>query len=141
MTGPVFPAATPPGDDRHPSGCACLACIDALLAEISKPLVIPRPRRDPALADQPLAAPPTVDWLDLNRPTRPPWPGPDANRATRGPQRGAGRRPTGPGRRRHPAGGNSGGGCRRVLVALAAAVVLLWGLAGFAYLLWPLAAR
>lgn len=129
MTGPVFPAATPAGDDgRHPDGCACLACIDALIAEVSKPLVIPRPRRDPALADQPPPAPPVVDWLEWNRPTRPAWP--EANRATRGPGTGggAGRRPSGPGRRRGKA--SKGGICGLLvaccLLAWAAAAGLVW---------------
>ena len=45
----VFPAAATPADDRHPDGCACTACTNALLAEIRRPLVEPAPLPDPAL--------------------------------------------------------------------------------------------
>lgn len=45
----VFPAAAQPADDRHPDGCACQACTDVLLARLSRPLVQPGPRTDPAL--------------------------------------------------------------------------------------------
>ena len=48
-TNTVFPAAAPAGDQPHPAGCPCVPCLDALLAELARPLVEPAPRMDPAL--------------------------------------------------------------------------------------------
>lgn len=137
MTGPVFPAARPPGDDgEHPPSCPCLACIDALIAEVSKPLVIPGPRRDPALADREDDA--YTGWL-TNRPDPYVFDKPEANRATRGPGTGggAGRRPTGPGKRRAGGSGKSGDGCARVLTALSLFIFLSW--AAVAGVVWWIA--
>ncbi|SCL43806.1 hypothetical protein GA0070604_0123 [Micromonospora eburnea] len=163
----MFPAAARPADEPHPPSCPCLPCIDALIADVTRPLVMPEPRTDPAAGDRKDAA--YGDWL-ANRPNLPTaggpvpeprteyvddvtrhdiWPDgwrpgvgyvePEANRGTRGPGTGggAGRRPSGPGRRRTPgtAGGEGRpGGCASattalvalVLVAMAAAAGLVW---------------
>lgn len=137
MSKPIFPAAAAPADQPHPRNCACLACIDALIAEMDRPLVLPAPRTDPAAWAE-------VD-LDPAAGARDAWAAvvPEANRATRGPGTGggAGRRPSGPGRRRTPGtpgGEGRPGGCALTVVALVAYLLLLAAVASAA--VWVLLA-
>lgn len=129
----MFPAAATPGDDEHPPGCVCVPCIDALVAELSTPLVVPRPRTDPALVDRKQDA--YTDWLFTR-------PAPALTPATRRPQLvaarctsgpGRRRRPSGPGRRRHPRTGRVG---RCVLLVAALVAFSLLGWAAVAAVVW-----